>query len=314
MWWDGPLGGRAPEGTRREASGTDTSEVLIQQARAAAGGEAALLKVSTLSASARLRHHITYVSVSVSRVEELKAVLKGKVQIEIERPDKFRKRVSAAILAGGRITYEETVNGSHAWRYPPLTAVSSSRSRHVIDVGDFERSLAYQAQGARQQFSMYALMFLIQGMPDNSFRFSSEGRLTRENGEVDVVRVSGPNDFHAGLLFDRTTHMLVGLIQDVITVRPIPVVVEGFMLSRARWQQVVQRARRERQARIQRPRRMRVEFRFSDRRLVGGISLPHRITTTINGELVEELEITGFKINRRLNPGDFEPRPAKPSR
>ncbi len=295
---------QAPDTARRGA--TVGVDVLVQSARIAAGGEAALNRVTSLSASVRLRRFITYLSVEPKKVVEKDTVLKGKIQIEFEQPDKFRKRVTASMLTGDKYTYAEIVHGSRAWRYPSLPATSSSRSRHVIDVSDFERSLAYQAQGARQQFSLYALAFLIHGFPADSLKFTDGGTLQTEQGKADVVRVSGPDDFHAGMLLDQATHLPLGLIQDVIAVRPVPVIIYGVFPTRSGWQEVLRRARHEREIRMKPPRRMRVEYRLLDRRVVDGISLPHRINTLIDGKLAEELVVSSFKINSRLNPRDFE--------
>ncbi len=296
---------QAPDAAGRGTAGASEADALLRKARDAAGGESALNRVTSLSASVRLRRFITYLSVEPRKVVEKETVLKGKIQIEFERPDKFRKRVSASMLTGDKIGYEEIVRGNRAWRHPPLTPASSSRSRHVIDVSDFERSIAYLAQGARQQFSLYALAFLIRGFPADSFRFAG-GALQSERGNADVVRVSGPDDFHAAMLLDQTTHLPLELVQDVVAYRPVPVVIHGVFPNRTAWQEVLRRARHEREMRMKPPRRMRIEYRFLDRRVVNGISLPHRINTLIDGTLAEELVISSFKINPRLNPRDFE--------
>ena len=44
---------------------------------------------------------------------------------------------------------------------------------------------------------------------------------------------------------------------------------------------------------------------FSDRRPVNGVMLPFHITTTLNGEVFEDLTINEFEINRPINPKRF---------
>jgi hypothetical protein len=44
---------------------------------------------------------------------------------------------------------------------------------------------------------------------------------------------------------------------------------------------------------------------FSDRRPVNGALLPFRVTTTLNGEVVEEMTMSGFEINRPINMKKF---------
>ncbi len=299
---------------QRDTSQEARADDLMRMARVASGGEDALHRITSLSASVQLVRHMSYVLVSSKKIQDREARLKGTIQIEFQTPDRFRKRVSIATLLGYRTKYVEVVNGSRAWRDPPLTAVSSSRKRHVIDVSDFERSLAYQAQGARQQLTFYALALTIKGFPEDSLKFRSEGWVQQENGKAEVISVFGPDDFHAGLLLDQATHLPLSVIQDVVAVRPVPVLVEWAAFGNARQQELIQKARRERAARLKPAQRMRVEYRFTDRRLVDGISFPHRITTLIDGKLVEEMMVSNLRVNPRLNPKDFEPKPANSSR
>jgi hypothetical protein len=46
-------------------------------------------------------------------------------------------------------------------------------------------------------------------------------------------------------------------------------------------------------------------IRFSDRRQVNGLLLPFRVTTTLNGEVIEEMTINEFEINRPISPKKF---------
>ncbi len=299
--------------TQGQADARARAATKMRQARMAAGGEA-LDRMQSLSLSLQMRRHITYLSVTPGKVEERKTTLKGKIRIEFQRPDRFLKRVSTSTLAGDKLSYVEAVNGDRAWRYPPLTAVSSSRKRHVIDVNDFERSLVYQAQGARQQFNMYALFFLLQSFPADYLEYADAGWRQQDGGRADVIAVSGPDEFHAALLLDQRSHLPVAMLQEMMAVRPIAAVVGGFVFSgSARWKELVEKARREQQARRGPARRIRVEYHLTDRRPEGGVSLPHRIDTFVDGRLVEELVVTGFKINPRLNPRDFEPKPSATS-
>jgi hypothetical protein len=151
----GALEQAAPERDKYDAAKAVRARELIRQARTAAGGEQALQSVTSLSATGQLRRFVKYVYIkSPTRVEEREKVLKGKISIEFLLPDKYRKSVSTSTLLETKYSYTEVMSGGRAWRNPPLQAQSSSKSRHVIDVRDFERSLAYQALNARQQLTI----------------------------------------------------------------------------------------------------------------------------------------------------------------
>jgi hypothetical protein len=66
------------------------------------------------------------------------------------------------------------------------------------------------------------------------------------------------------------------------------------------------KAREERQARAKPPQPISIQMRLSDRRLVNGLNLPHRITTYHNGQEVETIEFHEFEINQPINPKKFE--------
>lgn len=50
----------------------------------------------------------------------------------------------------------------------------------------------------------------------------------------------------------------------------------------------------------------RVAIAFSDRRQVGNLLLPHTITTTLDGQPLEELTISEYQVNPELTKADFE--------
>jgi hypothetical protein len=70
-----------------------------------------------------------------------------------------------------------------------------------------------------------------------------------------------------------------------------------------------QRARQERQQRQTQPRRYEMHLHLSDYRQIAGVLWPHRMTTTLNGEKIEELIFDDFEINRSVNPKKFEGEP-----
>jgi hypothetical protein len=70
-------------------------------------------------------------------------------------------------------------------------------------------------------------------------------------------------------------------------------------------QETFARARAERKARTKPPQPCELLIRFSDRRPVNGALLPFRATITLNGEVIEEMTMSEFEINRPINMKKF---------
>jgi hypothetical protein len=308
----GALEQAAPERDKYDAAKAVWARELIRQARTAAGGEQALQSVTSLSATGQLRRFVKYVHIkSPTRVEEREKVLRGKISIEFLLPDKSRIGLSTSTLLGTRYSYTEVINGDRAWRNPPLQAQSSSRNRHVIDVSDFERSLAYQAQDARQKLTLYSLAWLVQGLPRYPVELSHEGWLQTKDGKADVIAVHSANDFQLWFLLNQETRLPLGFVSRFSTSPAEPVLVERtFFFSVSYLRGLQERARQERATQAAKPpKRSEWQLHLSDHRRVAGILLPHRLTMTVDGRRVEELTITRFEVNHGVNPKDFERKP-----
>jgi hypothetical protein len=305
-----PVRGQAQETRRYDPAKAARANNLLDQARIAAGGKEELQRVTSLTVSMRARRFVRYISiVSPVSVVQKEKTLKGSLSIELQLPDKFRKRVSSTTLLGRSYSYVEIVNGDRAWREPPLQAPSSNRDPRLIDVNDFERSLVYQAQGARGQLSFYALALLIRAVPGDPLKFNYEGWMKTDSGTADVLSASGPTDSGTLVMLDQKTHLPMEYDSSYSGVRSLPVVIEGLTFNRRDYNRMLQRAVQERKAQTATPRTLIIQRRVSDYRQVSGILFPHRLVTLIDERPVEELVITKITVNRRLIPKEFEPDP-----
>ncbi len=295
----------AQETTPDHADSAARAQEIIRQARAALGGEEALRKVQSLSASARLRSVHKYIAVlSPTEIREKEKKLSGKVEFDFVLPGRFRRRISTATLTGFGISYTEVVNGERAWRNPPLRPVSS-KDRRVIDVDDVRKSIEQQAQDAREQMAFYALGWLLQTTPAIPVEFRYAGEVMFEGQKVDALLVIGARGFRPVLLFDQKTHLPLALVASYVAIPRDTVIVEVASVSARYIRDTYLRARQERRARTKPPQRQEMQMRFSAHRPVAGILLPHRLTLMLNGQVVEELEIREFAINHQINPKKF---------
>jgi hypothetical protein len=308
------LGG--PEVSQKSPSAEDGAKLerageLIKLARVAIGGEEALSSIQTLSVSAKLRRPLKYVSIqSPKKVVEKEKVLSGKIELDFLLPDRFRKRTSGERLRGFPFAYIEIVNGDRAWRNPPLRAISSNRDNRVIDVDDFEKTTELQRSGARQQLSIFSLGLLLKALPAYPLQYNYLGQITFLASEANAIDVTDPENNRMFLLLDSKSHLPRALAWKYIARRHQTVIIEaaGFYNSRF-FRETIQRARRESRERTSPPQPYEMQMRFSDYRMVSRVLLPHRITTTLNNEIIEELTFNEFEINRSINPKKFEGEP-----
>jgi hypothetical protein len=290
---------------------SERAEELIKLARVALGGEVALGSIQSLSVSAKLRRPIKYVSVqSPKKVVEKEKVLSGKVELDFLLPDRFRKRTSGERLIGFPFAYIEVVNGARAWRNPPLRTISSHKDSRVIDVDDFERTIELQRQGARQQLSLFSLGLLLKPLPTYPLQYSYLGRMKSFDGEANAIAVTDPENKQMYLLLDPKSNLPLAFAWTFIASRQKTVITETAVFYNPRYfRELRQRVLQERQQRMTPPQRYEMRMEFSDYRLVSRVFLPHRITTTLNQEIIEELTFNEFEINRSINPKKFEGEP-----
>ncbi|HZF41409.1 MAG TPA: hypothetical protein VE715_21475, partial [Blastocatellia bacterium] len=240
--------------------------------------------------------------------------LPGKMEFEFALPDKFRRRVTGARLRGFDYSFAQVVSGAEAWRDPPLRPMSSNRDRRLIDVGDVERTAFIQATSAKQESSYLSIGWLMLTLPGYPLEMSYLGPYQLGAEKTHAIIAEGTSGFRFTLLLDTKTYALVALaISFVEEIQPVVLVEAAGFFSRKFMQETFARARAERKARAKPPQPYEMLIRFSDRRSVNGAMLPFRITTTLNGEVVEEMTMSEFEINRRVNLKKFAGPPEPPS-
>jgi hypothetical protein len=282
---------------------TARAEELIKLARAAIGGEEALGRIQTITATGKYHRFVKYLSVqSPKKVEEKRKALPGRMEFEFALPDKFRRRVTGARLRGFDYSFAQVVNGAEAWRDPPTRPISSYGDGRVIDVGDVERTAFIHATSAKQALSYFSIGWLTLPLPGYPLKMSYLGLYRIGDENAHAILASGDSGFRFTLLLDVKNYAPVAIaISFVEEIQPIVFVEAAGFFSRRFMQETFARARAERKARTKPPKPYEMLIRFSDRRPVNGALLPFRVTTTLNGEVIEEMTMNDFEINRRIN-------------
>ncbi|MFN0124615.1 MAG: hypothetical protein ACKV2V_29285 [Blastocatellia bacterium] len=296
------------EMTPEEEGNRQRVQTLLQQARAAisVGRGVSPDQITSFSVSGRYVRPTKYVQVSwKDKVEEKVKNLDGKIELIFQTPDKFRKKESGESLTDWPYTYREIANGPDAWRDPPAPLPTRSRGR-VVDVDDVAEANRLRALAIQQEFTWYMMAFLLR--PGTAFpvEIMYAGETELSGARAEALLVTGQNDTRFLLLLDRETHRPLMIGVTFIDSLNTPVLFQRVPYSRQANREMMILARREAEARRKKPRRVDMRIIFSDHRQVDGLLLPYRLTTTLNGEIFEEMEIREYKFNRGFKAKDFE--------
>lgn len=280
---------------------------LIRLARRSIGGEEAISRLQTLTASCKYNRFVKYISVqSPKKIEEKQKALSGKMEFEFSLPDKFRRHVTGERLRGFGYSYSQVVNGAEGWRDPPTRPVSSYRDRRVVDVSDVEKTAFRQATSAKQELTYFSIGWLMGALPGYPLETRYLGTYQLGQDKTHAISAEGESGFLFIVLLDSKSYTPLALsISFVEEIQPTIIVEAPGFFDRRYMQETFARARAERRARTAPPQPYELLIRFSDRRLVNGLLLPFRVTTTLNGDVIEEMTINEFEVNRPINPKKF---------
>ncbi len=279
------------------------SQQLLQQARTAIGA----MNLQSFSAKGKVRRKVKYVEVSsLTKIEEKEKELTSKLRIEFVWPNKFRVREKGTQLNGLSYEFLSIVNDREAWVYPQPIVPSTPENRRVVSVEDAEQNMLRQAQMARANVSRFTLSCLLSSWPTWPVEFHYAGRINTEAGVNEVLSVRDAEGFKTLMLLDPITHLPTMLNETIVVPQRVIVIPTGFGFDRRYNRAIMMKTREERQSRTKPPQPVSIQMRLSDRRLVNGLNLPHRITTYHNGIEVETIEFDEFEINQPIDPKKFE--------
>ncbi|PYT02736.1 MAG: hypothetical protein DMF60_20505 [Acidobacteria bacterium] len=265
----------AQNATANGGTSVDRAMELLNQARAALGGEAAIKGVQSLSIAGKLRR------VTDNQDQS------GEIKLDILLPDKLKKTETVNLIAGIELTLVTTLNGDQAWKDSKSSSPGNAQVTIMRPGGQGQQPVA--AQEVRAELARHLLALLL--TPPSSFpmEYSYAGDAEAPDGKADVVDAKGPAGFAARLFLDKKTHRPLmlsyrGLVGRVSTMRA-----SGDRSDIDKLVKEAQANAVKQEAEIQ--------LHFSDYRVVDGILLPHHMTRAANGKISEEWEITKFKIN-----------------
>ena len=288
------------------------AQELLTQARAALGQSAKLDEVKTLSVNGKSRR-LTYtasgsptsfVSINGKGMDMDPTILGAKnakehfkdckVEYDFSRPDKFRwqedlERAQVIGFFDGEQYWQKTPHGPYQLIHPMPNPRMAEAMRQQLYA----------------QYAPITLALLLMPPPGCLLEYSYAEERPFQQAIAEVITITGPGAFKAELYLDQKTHLPL-LLRLVVGApgQPIGVMTPaGTSREEALRQLEIAKA----QAAAKPPGQQEREklILFEDYRAVDGVLFPHRITTQINGKLIEELSFTKFKLNQPIKPEKF---------
>ncbi len=276
-----------PNVSAQDAAGK--AQQLIAQARAALGGDK-LKSVTSLSANG------TYRRLMGGRE------MAGEVQFDLLLPDKMIRIETLNPIGNMEITRMEAINGDNVWMDQQTSGGGGAMVMIRRPGGDSPQGLEMQKNSIRSDFARTTLGLLLTTLSTFPVEYSYAGLADSPDGKADVLEVKGPNNFAARLFLDQKSHKPLLISYQSRKPRMITQTVQGQHRS----EEEIKKQIEEAEARAAAEPMVEFQIYFNDYREVSGVSLPHRLTRSIENEVSEETEITKYKINPSIKTDRFE--------
>ncbi len=265
------------------------AQQLLDLARTALGGEK-LKSLNSLSATGNYRRIFSGGEMS------------GEIQLDLLLPDKMMRTEIMSPMPSVEITRIEAINGDKVWSDQQSSGMGGGMIVIRRPGGDTPKGHVMQQNAVRADFSRLAIGWLLSSPSSFPVEYLYAGEAEAPDGKADVLDVKGSNGFALRLFLDKKTHQPLMLTYVGRKPRMVMNSVSGGPGNREEIE------KRVKEAEVEAANQPEVEFqiRFTDYRDVNGISLPHRLTRAVDGEVNEEWEMTKFKINPPLKPEKFD--------
>ena len=264
----------APQG-----SGDRKALELIEQARAALGGTAALSAVKTLSAT------------GTSHPRDRTASSRGDLTLQIELPDKLLRTETMSPMGDITVVSAQGINGDtllreqHAVNAPPGAVIRTGPPPE----GD---AAAQAVRSARADMTRTVLALLLTPPATVPARVQLRGEAEAADGRADVIDAKGPGSFAVRLFLDKATH------------RPLMLAYKGvapqmrIMTQRGGAPPAGAPDEKHGEPGAEAgPQIVDINMFLDDYQREGAVWLPHHVSRSIDGKPAEEWMLTSFKVN-----------------
>jgi hypothetical protein len=287
---------------------------LRAQARTALGGESTLAPVHALSLQGHFHRMPPPEGAASDAARPARGSLgreaEGDLDVDLVLPDKMRVEASVSRAGAPSFTLITGLSGTQAWmgtegapgfgRGSPRTENDAAGPAGRRPTEDERRA----ALGRRMQGELERMRLGLFADPGPGASATYAGQAESPDGRADVLDVTTSSGAKARLFLDAATHLpLMVTYQDAVPARrprrppsadgaerpeETPAPAPAAALTPAA------------------PRMVEGTLFLSDHRAVNGLQLPHRISRAVDGKVVDEWEITRWRVNPTFKPERFE--------
>jgi hypothetical protein len=273
------------------AEGDDKSVALLQQARAALGGESKLAKVQGLSAAGTLTREMGDRQVT------------GELTIDVQLPDKMVRTDSMSPMGDATIVLLTGINGETLLRNSKtLNAGPGIMIRMPSPPAAGSDAETQALRAARADLARFTLAFLLTSPASMPLEFIDGGEAESPDGKADVINVKGPGSFAVRLFLDNSSHRPLMLSYQGIAPRMVMQTMRGGPAPDAA---AAQRHPEGAAAAPPPPQAVDIQMFLDDYRAEDGVLLPHHLSRSVDGKTTEEWTFKTIKVNPAFTPEAF---------
>lgn len=141
-------------------------------------------------------------------------------------------------------------------------------------------------QQVRNDYNQLMLAWLLTPPTNMQVEYTFEREVDGKDDKLNIVRVTGPDNFVMWLLLEQKSHRPFGYVYRMMQ-SPRP---NGVTDAREATE----------------PKAIDIQVLFADYKQEGSIQMPHQITKVSNGQPMEELKISKIKFNEKIKDKKFE--------
>jgi len=268
------------------ANGDAKAAALLDQARAAIGGDKVIADVHGLSFAGTVQRALGDRQIT------------GELTIDLQLPDKMLRTESISPMGDSASIVTETgVNGDTMIRRTrTINAPPGMMIRTPPPPPPGSDAEAQALRNSRAEMARFVAAMLLTPTAVQPVEFTYNGEAESPDGKADVVDVKGAGGFAAKLFFDQQTHRLLMLTYRGASPR---------MVVQTQRHEGPPAAAEAKAAAPPTPEIVDISMFVDDYQPVAGVLLPHHVTRSVDGQPSEEWTFKTIKVNPPFKPDTF---------
>ena len=276
------------------------ADEILKQAREAIGGEQRLQKLEALHINGQYRRAFG------------DRQMAGDREISIALPNRYL--VEDSMNPGGLSTAminTRGLNGERAWSG---TSGGGGMVFRMAGPGGAQLSPEQMEASLRRifqaEFIRYVLAITLAPPASMAVEYKYAGESDVDGEQVDVLDVTGSDNFSARIFFDKKNHL--PLLLSYRGPKPRVMTMSRSAGGAPRSPEAVKKAREEAEKKLATehpagpPEEVDFFIRLSDHKKVDGLTLPFKLTFLMDSEVSEEFEIAKYQVNPQFKADKFE--------